>query len=848
MLFIKIINKIMRKFRFLLGTCIAGIVALTTSAFAYFNFSSNSTTNTSANAKSSDYVNNIKFDNNSTEDSERVYTLYFFASPYYACGLESETISANTDALNGLTDPLTIANSSDNPYIDSTSYCITSKTALSDSEDKRYSNFQDSDGNYRYISTPSYDPSDENYDGSKLTTIESTHTKADFYGSLEIDGEVLSDNNNELVTHTDSNGNSHEVYFKIQVTDSIKSDVLRGITASTVFKNRLGFGPEFMGWTYDKQECFKRVTYSAWDSSYHRYYKNANLGAYTDLQMTSVTTDSNGNVTLNYDDPDQIGNFGANSFIDIFSSDDSLYGIDNNAKDGSGANNKKIYLYPVFGDRTISTSTSVDKTPILKMLSNPDTNETKTITTTDSDGNITTTTIDNPTYYKYHQEGENDYSIGDNETSFHTTERKATFLTYKSSVDVGAGVTVTEPNYTLKNFYVNQEKDTEDSFLNNYYLEALTVDNDSYSSSWKELFNNSNLIDLFSDSTKKSYFETYVNNYEGTFDIDIIFSQNKFTFSAFINDELYINNPTQYSKTFDDGITVYYVIGLKRNNSLKLIPSKNDVINYTSKDANYFTKTDKIYEENDKSSYWHYFTCKPFSVDLVNDTLTTDEKQNGRLYSIMLKESLTFCVEDGANKIKFKYITTNVLKAFNDYVSNSDLKNKVNFLPAKSSSDVTISASTIEAMDGSTADTTSVSNFPTIRVKKSGTYEILAAVKYSDGFPTEIDIGFREYNEVCNLLVLSEKPTSAIDTSGNYVYSTIASNYNSSILLEGEFSIGSSIDRDTKFGSTKFSTVLNNSTYSSKELYDLATGKKVKDLITSGNFVLSRNMILYYGE
>ena len=140
----------MRKLRYLLGTCIVGIVALTTSAFAYFNFSSNSTTNTSANAKSSDYVNNIKFDNNSTEDSERLYTLYFFASPYYACGLESETISANTDALNGLTDPLTIANSSDNPYIDSTSYCITSKTALSDSEDKRYSNFQDSDGNYKF--------------------------------------------------------------------------------------------------------------------------------------------------------------------------------------------------------------------------------------------------------------------------------------------------------------------------------------------------------------------------------------------------------------------------------------------------------------------------------------------------------------------------------------------------------------------------------------------------------------------------------------------------------------------------------------------------------------------------
>ena len=67
--------------------------------------------------------------------------------------------------------------------------------------------------------------------------------------------------------------------------------------------------------------------------------------------------------------------------------------------------------------------------------------------------------------------------------------------------------------------------------------------------------------------------------------------------------------------------------------------------------------------------------------------------------------------------------------------------------------------------------------------------QILAAVKYSDGFPSDIQIGFREYTEVCNLLVLSQDPISAKSTSQNYKYSDITSTYKDSILLEGEFTI-----------------------------------------------------------
>ena len=797
----------MRKFRYLLGTCIVGIVALTTSAFAYFNFSSNSSTDTNANANNKDYVNNIEFDENSTEDSDRTYTLYFFASPYYATGYETETISSETDAIEDLTDPLTIAESDDNPYIDSTEYCITSYTALTDDE-VNYANYTDSSGNYRYISTPDYDVSI----GTKLSTVTNKYTKTDFFGTVEADNEAH--DVGEFVYKTDSNGNEQALYFKVEVEDSIKSDVLRNIYASTVFKNRYGFSPEFMGWTYDKQACFERVTCSAWDNSYHRYYNNDYLGNYYDLKMNSVTTDSDGNVTINSDNPDQIGNFGANSYIDIFSSDDSLYGIDNNARDGSGSNDKVIYLYPVFGDRTISTSTSVKKAPILKMLSNPDTDETSN------------------TYYKYHQEGENDYSIG----SDYTTERKATFLTYNKDIDLTLSSGVTEPNYTLKNFYVDQEKDENDEFKNYYLLEVLTVDNDAYSSSWGELFDNKNLIDLFniSDTTKKEYFENFVNSYYGTFDIDIILSQSDFTFSAFKNPELYINNPTKKSATIN-GITVYYVIGLKRNNSLKFITSNNNVLNYGSRrNVNYFTKTSLIWDQSEDSSYWHYYTCQPFEV-----TDTTN------FYSVMFKESYGYCV-DSTNKYtkKFGRITTNVLKAFNNYLDESNFTNKVNYVTANEKQNVTASTATQTISDGESQKT--ATNFPTITIKKKGTYEILAAVKYSDGFPSDIQIGFREYTEVCNLLVLSQDPISAKSTSQNYKYSDITSTYKDSILLEGEFTIGDTITKDTKIGKTKFSEILSSSTYKDKELYDLATDQPVKTLIENKEFVLSRNMILYY--
>ena len=141
---------------------------------------------------------------------------------------------------------------------------------------------------------------------------------------------------------------------------------------------------------------------------------------------------------------------------------------------------------------------------------------------------------------------------------------------------------------------------------------------------------------------------------------------------------------------------------------------------------------------------------------------------------------------------------------------------------------------------------TTIYNFPTIQIKKAGTYEILAAVKYSDGFPTEIQIGFREYSEVCNLLVLSQDPISARSTSENYKYSEIKANYESSILLEAEFSIGDTIQSSTKFRETPFKEVLDSDTYKDKELYDLATDQPVKDLIKNKQFVLSRNMILYY--
>lgn len=123
----------------------------------------------------------------------------------------------------------------------------------------------------------------------------------------------------------------------------------------------------------------------------------------------------------------------------------------------------------------------------------------------------------------------------------------------------------------------------------------------------------------------------------------------------------------------------------------------------------------------------------------------------------------------------------------------------------------------------------------------------MLSVKYSNGFPKQFGVAFREITTSCNLLVLNSKP----ETSSNgYVFSEIYSTYseNQGIIAESIFDKNEIISSSTKFDNgIKLSTSLNG-TYKNKFLYDLATGEDVTQLIKDGKFYLSRNMILYYGD
>lgn len=803
----------MRNFRFLLGTCIVGIVALTTSAFAYFNFSSNSSTDTSANAKSSDYVNNIKFDNTNIDDGDRTYNLYFFASPYYATGsdITNNTLSAITSAKDNES-PLDIAKSSTNPYNNSSDEYALMGTYLESEEDLKYSNITWSSGKGNYVSVPE-DSININEDGT-FSSFSSFYTKRDFtgcvtvldnyskYGQLGIDDDNIND----------TNSNSAYTYFKLQVTGGIKVDILNKIVAENVFKNYKGFGPEFMGWTYDKVACFNRTTYS-YGSSRLRYLTNST----NSNVMYSIDKEGNG---YGGSPAQQIGNFGNNDYIRLLSADDSLYEINSLAIDGSDATDNNIYLYPVFGDVTSITSTTSTNHPILKMLTNPDIDENST------------------TYYKYNQIGEHDYS--------YEGERYSTFLVYNPDADTSK----CEPNYTLKNFHVDQNKDSDGNYGNLYQLEALvTVDeNGTYASQFYKIFDNTSLSTLFKD--KDSYFQSYVDSYNGYFDIDIIFLEtNSYSFSKFPNDELYINTPSTFTQTITDGdntIDITFVIGIRRDNTLRATGVKNssNIFLYDGESSNtWFYKSSKTYQEND--SYWHFFTSNPLTLKL---------NQN---ISVLIQDAIELTNDSSTTYFpwnSFQYMTGSPLNEFNNYIKNTDnLNNRSSFKSAKIGANIyayKTDSYTSSYYNGTTITTPTqktISNFPIIQCNKAGTYEILLSVKYSNGFPKQFGVAFREITTSCNLLVLNSKPEAS---SNGYVFSEIYSTYseNQGIIAESIFDKNEIISSSTKFDDgIKLSTSLNG-TYKNKILYDLATGEDVTQLIKDGKFYLSRNMILYYGD
>ena len=797
----------MKKLGIILTTLLIGIGVITTSAFAYFNFSTDSSTKNNTNTKDN-YINNIKFDLETKVDTDRTYELYFFASPYYSTGLESDDIT-NGYTSSTLTDPLEIAESSDNSYNSQTDYPLCPQKLPEGSS--KYGNIKWSSTAVYHVSVPNGSINEDalNSDGC-IVDVQGTQTvftkfyqKRHFSGFINLlsdieDIEIGNSSNNAIESKDDSSSGFDNIftYVKLTVKGGITSDVLSQIIAQTTFKDRYGFGPEFMGWTYDKEASFNRTVYNTGTSDsplYTRYTQGSG-----DNTMTLMKTNGYGmgdGTTVN-----QIGNYGDMSSIDLLSSKSSLYTIDSSSSDGSAANDHKIYLYPVFGSKNSIKYSSSDSSqkPILKMRTNAD-------LTIDSDGDYT---------YEYDQTGEIDYS----------NNRYTTIFDYVDDADISNG----EPNYQIKNFYVDTT-----STSNTYQLDVNLINSGGgWGGDWNTLLNTSDLANL-------GFYDSFYQNYKGYFDIDMIFSQSEFEATSLIYPEMYINKLEVKSQTItnsDGTFTVYYIIGIKRNNSLSLtgVDSSDNIFIYNSSNDTILYEMNSTFARSSESTYWKYFTSNP--VDLIS----------GQNISLMIKEALK--VKDTHDLDEFKGMDSDLLNYFNNIVEASSSSNKEKFVSAfstTSSSGLSYYREDVTALNpDDTSTTLTVPNFPYLTSNREGTYEILVAIQYKDGFPNKFQVAFRDLT-FFNLMILGSEPTQ----STSYVYSEIYSEYknNNLIASAGIFQRDTIIGPTTSFTTgSNIQTLLNSDTYKGKRIYDLATNEDVTDLLNSSKFVLSRNMILYF--
>ena len=240
------------------------------------------------------------------------------------------------------------------------------------------------------------------------------------------------------------------------------------------------------------------------------------------------------------------------------------------------------------------------------------------------------------------------------------------------------------------------------------------------------------------------------------------------------------------------------------------------------------------FARSSESTYWKYFTSNP--VDLIS----------GQNISLMIKEALK--VKNTHDLDEFKGMDSDLLNYFNNIVEASSSSNKEKFVSAfstTSSSGLSYYREDVTALNpDDTSTTLTVPNFPYLTSNREGTYEILVAIQYKDGFPNKFQVAFRDLT-FFNLMILGSEPTQ----STSYVYSEIYSQYknNNLIASAGIFQRDTIIGPSTSFttGNT-IETLLNSDTYKDKRIYDLATNEDVTDLLNSSKFVLSRNMILYF--
>lgn len=350
---------------FLALTVLAG-TALVGNAYAFFTYSDDGTPVDAKHTSTNSYFGD--------ENGNEYYRVYFFASPYYATKTEIETKMTTDEGevtkTETLTNPLEIANHAQNPYNSKDPYSLISPELTG--QNAKYANVEFSNGTKHYII----------YKNKFLDKLDGSENALELYQKRDFTGYIRANPDMGIAEQTST-------YVVLTVRGNLSAEQLGGIVAETVFKDKYGFGSEFIGWTYDKAATADRATYKTYTGT----------SGYTISKYTTKNGMSSGNtqgygIGTGY----EIGNFGCQGAIAQVTSTTSLNAIDKEGKDGSAKDDHVIYLYPVFIAKNYDTDKSIDgdgkNTPFAKFRVNAD----------------NTVGEDNMKIYEYNQMGEIDYS------------------------------------------------------------------------------------------------------------------------------------------------------------------------------------------------------------------------------------------------------------------------------------------------------------------------------------------------------------------------------------------------------------------------------------------------------
>lgn len=377
------------------------------------------------------YATNAKFDS----DALHYFDLYFFASPYYATGAEIDGVSYDN--------PLEIANHSNNPYNSEEPYLISNGSCPYKNSNAYFG------GQYYYWSSESIDQSKLNAGEDNAIT---RYPKRKWSGYIRQNGDIA----------------ETSTYLKISVSNNITNEQLNKIVAQSVFRDQWGFGPEFLGWTFDKELAKNRAMHSSserYGKGQYQVNHNGDLygasGAYT------------------------IGNYGVQDVTEnvLLTSSTSLLYVDQflAGSDGSAVSDNVIYLYPVFAAKNNLKPALINgaSTAFMKLRVNPGTD------------------------YVDKQDDEVNYAIN----------------RYTYPMRQSDKTTFGEINYFTENVYLSC------STSDNVQLDVNPLSGGSWSGAWGTMVDNANLISGLSEgyysfdiTFRQSYSTTTVSSVKSSFE------------------------------------------------------------------------------------------------------------------------------------------------------------------------------------------------------------------------------------------------------------------------------------------------------------------------------------------